>query len=110
MFVETLNIPCVAVVSPYGRFDESVALPLPLREWSPYIKTTASLLARHGETLPVIFEIGYFVGTQQTIEMAERVNTPKGELPRFDPFPIDSQQMAVTGLLREHVPVLIEPR
>jgi hypothetical protein len=96
-FVERLNIPFVTPIPPGSGFSESFSVALPLREHSPYL---GDLRKPHaGEArMPVVFEIGYFVGQDETEALIESFQTDRGPRKGFDPFPISSQLTARAGI------------
>lgn len=96
-FVERLNIPFVTPVPPGSEFSESFSVALPLREHSPYLE---DLIKLHGgeSRMPVVFEIGYFVGQDETEALIESFQTDRGPRKGFDPFPINSQLTARAGI------------
>jgi hypothetical protein len=96
MFVEARNVPCVSVVAAGGTFSEAIALRVPLQPWTPY----AAAPARAGPVpLPVLFELGFFVGMEGTRALAKMVPTSAGDAMRFAPFPEDSQLLLRSGPL-----------
>ncbi|MDB5856745.1 MAG: hypothetical protein JWQ76_434 [Ramlibacter sp.] len=95
-FVEVRNVPCVTVVAAGGTFSQSIELRVPLLPWTPYAPSPGRANA---VTLPVLFELGFFVGVEGTRALAKMVPTSAGDALRFAPFPIDSQLLLRTGPL-----------
>jgi hypothetical protein len=96
MFVEARNLPCVTAVAAGGTFSETFELKVPLEPWSPYAPAPARANAT---PLPVLFELGFFVGVEGTRALARQVPTSLGDALRFAPFPIDSQLLLRSGPL-----------
>jgi hypothetical protein len=95
-FVEVRNVPCVTAVAAGGTYTETITLRLPLLPWSPY---AASPGAVNVTTLPVLLELGFFVGVEGTRALGRMVPTSAGEALRFAPFSMDSQLLLRTGPL-----------
>lgn len=95
-FVEARNVPCVTVVAPGGTFTETITLPVPLAPWSPYLPTP---MQGNAMPLPLVFELGFFVGVEGTRALAKMVPTSAGQAMRFAPFPVDSQLLLRSGPL-----------
>ncbi|TCJ14707.1 hypothetical protein EZJ19_08975 [Parasulfuritortus cantonensis] len=94
MLVEAPNLPCVTLVPRGGVFSEKLELRLPLRPWTPYADLEPQC---HRSTMPLVFELGYFIGREGTRALAKEVPTNAGLLPRFAPFSAASQSLIRVG-------------
>lgn len=95
-FVESPNLPCVTIVAAHSTFTEVIDLPLPLTPWTPY--TTMAQQTRR-VTLPVAFELGFFVGRDGTRALGKEVETTSEKALRFAPFSLSSQVILQVGPL-----------
>jgi hypothetical protein len=94
MLVETRNIPCVTGVAAGASLNEAVQLSLPLRQWTPYIDGPARPRIA---LLPVFFQVGYFIGAGNAVNLASKVATSAGVAMRFAPFSISNQRLLTVG-------------
>jgi hypothetical protein len=94
--VEIPYIPCVTLVAAGDEFTESIQLRLPLKPGTPYVTCDQPI---RPVTLPVFFELGYFVGRPGTRALAETVATTVGPSLRFDPFTEAAQMILRAGPL-----------
>jgi hypothetical protein len=101
--VEKPILPCVTRVMPGGHFAESMRIELPLSVWSPYSSDVHP--AETVVDMVALFEIGYFLGTSQTKDLAATVPTTQGPAFYFAAFDSSSQKIARTGPLQGKVPV-----
>ena len=92
--VESLNLPCVSILAAQGTFTEVIDLPLPLTPWTPYAAIAPST---RRVLMPLIFELGYFVGRDGTRAMGKEVATTTGTALRFAPFSMQSQTLIRVG-------------
>ncbi len=94
MLVESPNIPCVTALAARQSFAETIEMDLPLKPWTPY---AALANPSRRNTLPLFFELGYFVGRDGTRALAKHVPTVSGHALRFAPFSIASQSLLRVG-------------
>jgi hypothetical protein len=94
LLVETANIPCVSAIPAGGTASEAIELRVPLSQWTPYAQDAKR---NHVESLPLFFEIGYFIGQHGTRSLAKQVPTTVGPALRFAPFPVSSQHVLRVG-------------
>lgn len=92
--VESPNLPCVTVLAAHSTFTEVIDLPLPLNRWTPYATMTQST---RRVLMPLVFELGYFVGRDGTRAMGKEVATTTGSALRFAPFSLQSQTLLRVG-------------
>jgi hypothetical protein len=103
--VEKPNIPCVTLVRGRTQFEETIRVKLPLKPYTPYAKPRDTDLAASPVSLPLAFELGYFVAPRESDSQAREARTSDGPALRFDPFPVGSQSILRVGPFDSLVPV-----
>jgi len=107
MKVEKPNVPCTTLVRPGERFQQMVALRLPLRVRTPYRRYEDKDLADRPVMRKASFELGFFLASPEGERMGAKVKTPAGEATYFYPFPVLSQKLLRVGPFAEAVPVRV---
>ncbi len=105
MDVEKPFIPCATMVKPGESFQETLALPLPLRPWHHYLMLTDDDFASEPTELPASFELGFFLATPEGEKLAQTVRTMTGQAAYFYPFNPASQTLLRVGPFRTRLPV-----
>jgi hypothetical protein len=98
MLVEQRNIPFVTRLLPRARVHEHIELALPLKPFDPYRSFKDEDLRQWIEK-PLMFELGYFVGSPGTEQLGRAFPTDHGERPGFDVFTESSQKLLRVGPL-----------
>lgn len=94
MLVEARNIPCMTSVAAGASLNETVQLPVPLSQWTPYIDGPARPRIA---LLPVFFQVGYFIAAGNAVNLASKVATSAGVAMHFAPFSMSSQRLLTVG-------------
>ncbi len=105
--VEKPIIPCVTLVRPGEKFEETVSVPLPLKAWTPYLRPKGDRARESAAKVPIWFEIGFFSTTKEGDALAKTVQTTDGPALYFYPFSASSQSILRAGPILEAVPVII---
>jgi hypothetical protein len=92
-FVEARIYPCCSKIAPYQTSAEDLQLSLPIHLYHPYVTQTPNI-----SEYPVNFQLGYFVGQDQTESMEIKIPSNIGELICFDPFDIEFQKIIEVGM------------
>jgi len=103
--VEKPAVPCTTLVKPGERFQQTVALELPLRVRTPYCRYEEKDLADRPVLRKAFFELGFFLATREGESLGKKVKTSAGEAVYFYPFPQESQKLLRAGPFSQAVPV-----
>jgi len=108
VLLENKMVPFVTRVLSRGNFRQTFQVPIPLFRAVYYEEPKKRQADEQAtiDTMPVMFELGYFFGKPGTDELARTFHTNKGDVIGFDPFPITSQKIISVGPFPE-VPVLL---
>ena len=91
--------PCVTKVLPHAHFEETFVVHLPLSLQTPYRRPAG--LSKRAIYKPLLFGLGYFVGTPFTEAQERKVITSDGPAIRFDAFTYEYQKWLRVGPLTE---------
>ena len=105
MFVERRNIPFATRLLPGQVLHEVIELAVPLKPNDPYHDVDAAELRQWME-LPLIFELGYFPGAENTEQTARTFPTDHGLRAGFDVFTESAQLFQRAGPLGT-VPIVV---
>ncbi len=97
LLVESPEVPAVVIVEPGATYRRTLRLPLPLRPACPYSRS-GHPGSMPGER-PLFFELGFFLGTAETMKLGKVLKTNHGDLLYFKPFPEGSQSILRCGPL-----------
>ena len=95
--VETPYLPYLTIVSPGTRFEERIVLNLPLVTWDPYSGNGNVSRLSAGKSLPVFFELGMFVLSQQNV--LGTTESTLGSVPSIQAFTESAQRIVRLGPL-----------
>jgi hypothetical protein len=84
MHVEKLNLPCVSEITAGAELRETITLQTPLRSWHPYLIEDRS--PRYAKSLPMIFELGYFLPSPAPRRWPQRSKRPSAIVCDLTPF------------------------
>jgi hypothetical protein len=107
--VEKPSLPCASLIKSRDKLSETMELPLPLFEWTPYLGGTGQRPLTEIVRRKAWFEVGYFVASESSPSLAQPVKTKQGDAFYFDPFPITGQKTLEVELPM-HVPIRTQRR
>ncbi|MBZ5566081.1 MAG: hypothetical protein LAP13_27140 [Acidobacteriia bacterium] len=107
MEVEKPVIPCVTLVRAGEKFEETISINLPLKTWTPYLRSRGAAAREFVAALPLWFELGFFTTTKEGDALAKTVRTADGPALYFYPFSASRQRILRVGPLLD-APVLIQ--
>jgi hypothetical protein len=94
--VERLYVPCLSRIEPGQALAETLALPHPL---VPFTWYKSRPLAKSPISVPLFFELGYVLATEQVEQLIQVLQTPYGEVYQANWFPLELQETIHTGPL-----------
>jgi hypothetical protein len=96
MEVERLYTPCMSRVEPGQTLMETLALPHPL---VPFTWYKSRPLAKAPVSVPLFFELGYVLASEQAEQLIRVLHTPHGKVYHASWFPLELQKKINTGPL-----------
>ncbi len=105
--VEKPVIPCVTLVRAGEKFEESFSVTLPLKTWTPYLRSRGRAVTPSVAARPLWFELGFFSTTKEGDALAKTVKTTDGPALYFYPFSASRQRILRVGPLLD-APALIQ--
>lgn len=96
MEVERLYIPCLSRIEKGQTLAETLALPHPL---VPFTWYKSRPLATAPVSVPLFFELGYVLASEEVEQLIQTLQTPYGEVYHASWFPLELQKKVHAGPL-----------
>lgn len=101
--IAVYDIPFLTRLEPAKEYEQAIDLPLPLIPYKVYNSRPSPLPPT---SLPLLFELGYFVESEEIKPFLHEVKTLTGNVNRIDSSMVRRQQLITAGPFQQSVPII----